>query len=356
MPGENRQNGLEPQAVAFLEALLVKPGPPAPVPPELAAVEGFEKLYTLLAAFKEAAFRFSNGEFHHPLPMTGATAGYLKTLQSNLRHLAWQCHSVASGDLAQRVDFMGELSEAFNLMVEGLVRQNETIRQKQNELSRVTKELWLEIKKKEEMETALRASEEMYRQKSLRDPLTGLYNRGYFFESASREVENMKRRPGDSCCVVMMDIDHFKKFNDTHGHLCGDQAIRLVAETVNQILRKGDIFARYGGEEFALLLAGTDLERGAVIAERIRVAVSKQPSPAKSDPRPITLSLGLAGVEAGRLNPMVPGSRILLDALAAADAALYAAKEHGRNLVRINRDWQWGKEEGAAKDEHWLAD
>lgn len=148
MSGENQRNGLTQQAVAFLETLLMKPGPPAPIPPELAAVEGFEKLYTLLAAFKEAAFLFSNGEFNHPLPQSGATAGYLKTLQSNLRHLAWQCRSVASGDLEQRVDFMGELSEAFNRMVEGLVRQNETIRQKQNELSRVTKELWVEIKKR----------------------------------------------------------------------------------------------------------------------------------------------------------------------------------------------------------------
>ncbi|MDL2260551.1 GGDEF domain-containing protein, partial [Deltaproteobacteria bacterium OttesenSCG-928-K17] len=196
-----------------------------------------------------------------------------------------------------------------------------------------THELQVEVKRKEEMEAALRASEEMYRQRALHDPLTGLYNRGYFFEAVAREIESLKRRKNSHCCLVMMDIDYFKKFNDSYGHLCGDQALKMVASTIDSSLRKSDIFARYGGEEFSLYLANADMEKGSTIAERIRLAVASQPSPAPDGQKPVTISLGLCAINSTCLNPLSSGSKILLDAMAVADAALYTAKEKGRNMV-----------------------
>jgi len=328
------QDDLARQVVKFLEELLMKHDNP-PMPPALSAIEGFEQIYNDICSLKNALYNFSTGNFVHNLPDEGITAGYVRTLQENIDRLAGQCRLVAGGDLTQRADFMGGLSDAFNRMTESLADQHRMLEQKQSELTKLTRDLQHEMKKKEEMEAALRASEEMYRQRSLRDPLTGLYNRSYFFESASREMEKLKRQKNGSCCVMMMDIDHFKKFNDAHGHLCGDQAIKMVASTIDQSLRKSDIFARYGGEEFSLFLAGTDLEKGATIAERIRVTVSSQPTPAQNDQTPITISIGLYCVESAKLNPLTPGNKILLEALSEADAALYTAKEKGRNMVWV---------------------
>ena len=322
------------QAVEYLETLLMKHEKPA-LPPELEAADSFQKIADILTTLKEVLFYFSIGEFDYKFKCPGSTCAYAKTLQSNIRHLAWQCRRVAEGDLSQRVDFLGELSTAFNLMIQSLARSREAIEEKQRELTRLTSDLKNEVKKKEEMEAALRASEEMYRQKALRDPLTGLYNRSYFFESVGREMENLKRQKGGAACVLMLDIDFFKKFNDTHGHLAGDQAIKMVSGSIERILRRSDIFARYGGEEFVIFLANTDLEKGSTIAERIRITVASQPSPARDDPSPITISIGVCAVESERLNPLTPGHKILLEALAAADAALYTAKEKGRNMVWI---------------------
>lgn len=332
MPETLQQDNVAQQAVELLEELLIAPSVP-PLPPELLVVKGFEDLYATLVDIKDVLQHFSKGDFGHKFNRRGSTAGCIKALQSNIRHLAWQCNAVADGDLTQRVEFMGVLSDAFNRMTETLAAKHEVIRLKQEQLTRMTEELQIEVKRKDEMEAALRASEEMYRQRSLRDPLTGLYNRGYFFESAAREMESIKRLKHGHCCVMMMDIDLFKKFNDTHGHICGDQAIKMVASCIDRSLRKSDIFARYGGEEFSLYLANTGLEMGAAIAERIRVTVASQPSPAKDCQEPITISIGLCAVESSRLDPAVPGSKILLEALADADAALYIAKGKGRNRV-----------------------
>ena len=121
-------------------------------------------------------------------------------------------------------------------------------------------------------------------------------------------------------------------FNDTHGHLCGDQAIKMVTSCIDRILRKSDIFARYGGEEFILFLPMTNLEKGRTIAERIRTTVSGRPSPA-NDGKPITISIGLVSVCGNQINPRMSGTKLLLTAIEEADSALYSAKENGRNRV-----------------------
>jgi len=329
-----RGDELARQAVEFLENFLLVHRHQLPMP-ELSAIEGFDRLLDLIRSVKNFLFQFSNGQFLEcEMPKGGILASYIKALRSNIRHLVWQCNQVASGDLNQQLDFMGELSQAFNCMVEKLAENRRIIENKQAELFALNQELCKEIKRKEELEATLRASEDAYRQKALHDSLTGIYNRGYFFETITREMENLKRRPGKSACLVMVDIDHFKMYNDTYGHLLGDQAIKSVADTISKTLRKGDILARYGGEEFVLFLDGVDLESGMVIAERIRELVENQPNPAGPEYPPITISLGLYCLESRLIFPYSNGSHILYEALNQADAALYEAKEKGRNQVR----------------------
>jgi diguanylate cyclase (GGDEF)-like protein len=161
-------------------------------------------------------------------------------------------------------------------------------------------------------------------QKAVRDGLTGLYNRRAFDEMLGRELARHERQSG-RMALLLLDIDHFKALNDTLGHLAGDAALRHVARTVLQALRKGDLPARYGGEEFAAILPGTD-ENGALkLAERVRKALEGGQTVFEGARIAVTASFGTA---------VWPVDGQEMDALvAAADRALYAAKEAGRNRV-----------------------
>jgi diguanylate cyclase (GGDEF)-like protein len=156
------------------------------------------------------------------------------------------------------------------------------------------------------------------------DALTEALNRRAFFERAenARQLALRLRKP---IALVMLDLDHFKQLNDNHGHACGDQALRLFAETARGVLREPDLMGRLGGEEFALALPGTTLEGACQAAERLRIAVSE-------------LALGCAGtyrmsVSIGLV--IIEPNEELTAALARADHALYAAKSGGRNRVEI---------------------
>jgi diguanylate cyclase (GGDEF)-like protein len=123
--------------------------------------------------------------------------------------------------------------------------------------------------------------------------------------------------------LILTDIDHFKKVNDTYGHPTGDEVLRKVAAILNSRARKIDIVARYGGEEFAIVLEGTDKDGARQLAERIRVEVSQQAFQSSKGPFKATLSLGVASY---------PGdARAKADIIGRADQSLYAAKHGGRN-------------------------
>lgn len=159
---------------------------------------------------------------------------------------------------------------------------------------------------------------------ALTDPLTGAPNRRAFEDEAMRAMARA-RRTGGPLAVGIGDIDHFKRVNDQHGHPAGDEVLRSLAKTIREAARNTDIVARIGGEEFGLLFPGAALEQAAQVAERIRLAVEAHPvvTPDGAALR-ITLSIGLADLRPdGHLD----------DAMAAADGALYAAKEQGRNRV-----------------------
>ncbi len=161
---------------------------------------------------------------------------------------------------------------------------------------------------------------------AITDSLTGLYNRRYFFAYAENEIERSKRYK-KHLSIIMMDIDHFKKINDTFDHQVGDQILKEIADICLAILRKVDVMCRYGGEEFVVLLPETEVVAAAHAAERMCTAISSLRLKSEKGDVSVSVSIGVAEMEKPR------GSFEKL--LAAADAALYSAKETGRNRVRV---------------------
>ena len=160
---------------------------------------------------------------------------------------------------------------------------------------------------------------------STRDGLTGAWSRKYFMGRLDAEVAYAERH-AVSIGLLLFDLDHFKKVNDTHGHVAGDAVLRSVGMVVARLLRTEDVFARYGGEEFALLVRGVTPESARRLAERVRKAVASARVPWESGNLRVTLSAGLAllGEE---------GTAGAQDLIALADRRLYRAKDEGRDRV-----------------------
>jgi two-component system cell cycle response regulator len=173
--------------------------------------------------------------------------------------------------------------------------------------------------------------EESYRRSlslALTDELTGLYNRRYLFAHLDELIERV-RQDGISAVVLLFDLDHFKHVNDTHGHAAGDDVLReLAARTVNSV-RSVDLVARLGGEEFVVVMPETDLAIAAAVAERLRVAVAREPFTVKGNGKrlPVTISIGVTAAAAKDDNRD--------SILKRADDALYTAKTRGRNCVIV---------------------
>lgn len=161
---------------------------------------------------------------------------------------------------------------------------------------------------------------------SITDPLTGLFNRRYFDERYEREVQRA-RRYKRALSVLMIDIDYFKIYNDTHGHLMGDEVLKRVAQLLEANLRRVDFLARFGGEEFVILLPEIDFENGLIVAEKLRRTIEQNYFIGEEDlPNGrLTISLGLSSYHGNGLS-----SEALLDL---ADKGLYQAKSKNRNCV-----------------------
>ncbi len=154
------------------------------------------------------------------------------------------------------------------------------------------------------------------------DGLTGLYNRRAWEEMLRSEFKRSARTK-QPCTLVMFDIDHFKKVNDTYGHQAGDEVIRMVADTLRATKRGTDLAGRYGGEEFGVILVDTDIAGGQYFAERMRKAVEKSGVTYGAQAIHFTISLGVAEVSAGVANHKAW--------IELADLALYQSKQGGRN-------------------------
>jgi two-component system, sensor histidine kinase LadS len=197
------------------------------------------------------------------------------------------------------------------LLAEDIARRNLEVRQE--ELERIVTERTTELnlaREKAEFQATI-------------DSLTGIYNRRGLLEKAEREVK-LALRSGRPLSVVMLDIDHFKRVNDAHGHARGDKVLRDLASSVGRDMRSTDLFGRVGGEEFLLVLPDTSRESAVQLAERLREHIAKEVS-VGVPPMPVTASFGVA---------WITGSSRDLDRLQSeADSALYRAKQKGRNRV-----------------------
>ncbi|MGM9320599.1 GGDEF domain-containing protein [Deinococcus aquaticus] len=172
--------------------------------------------------------------------------------------------------------------------------------------------------------------QETLKHQSVRDALTGLFNRRYMEETGGRELARAQRH-GQPVSVLMLDVDHFKRFNDVHGHAIGDAVLRRLGSVLSRQFREEDIACRYGGEEFLVLLPGCTADAALERAEVLRQAVGSLPVAAPdTEGLTVTVSVGIAAT--------VRGSGVLSDLIAQADQALYAAKRAGRNRVKLYGD------------------
>ena len=177
-----------------------------------------------------------------------------------------------------------------------------------------------------DLQAKLIEAREALRNQATHDALTGLYNRQAILDLLGHEFERA-RRQWSPVTLFMLDIDHFKRINDTHGHLAGDMALAGVAQLIRQSIRKYDVACRYGGEEIAILMPEADLRHARHLAERIRKAVMSRPFGSKERQFTLTISCGASVSSPAMESPE--------ELVSLADQALYRAKEKGRNRVEL---------------------
>jgi diguanylate cyclase (GGDEF)-like protein len=321
----------EQELTDLIYAWLFNPRPPAgneDIAPRLAEIlEYVGHLRNILSAF-------SKGSIDEPVNIRGFLGGHLKALQANLRHLTWQAHMVAQGDLRQRVSFMGEFSEAFNKMVEQLERNMHEIATSRDKLAELNDTLLRRIKLQEIDEENLRRSERHFKQLAINDQLTNTFTRRQFLMLANMELKNIIQENA-TLCLLMIDADFFKKVNDTYGHIVGDQVLRSLSDRFKKVLREKDILARYGGEEFVIILPRVSKDIGFKVAERLRTAVCDSPVKTSAGEIFTSISMGqtfFSGMQEFKYQ-LENIEEILLSLINQADIALYNSKHGGRNRV-----------------------
>ena len=176
--------------------------------------------------------------------------------------------------------------------------------------------------------TSIGIQNNIHYEHSVREPKTGLYNHNFFIRRVSEDIARAKRT-GRIFSVIIIDIDNFKEFNDTYGHLAGDEMIIRLAGKIIQVMREEDILSRFGGEEFTILLPATDCRAAWTAAERLRTAVEAMTITYEGRTLNITISLGLASYD--------PKSGDDENIMRRADAALYRSKQKGRNRTSLSR-------------------
>jgi diguanylate cyclase len=251
------------------------------------------------------------GEIEQVMAMIGAAAGTASNYTESLVDVT-QKLGVATDEPAVRA------------IVESLVQAT-----KEMEKNNQALEERLSASKQEI--TVLQQNLDAVRNESLTDPLTSLSNRKYFDDTLAKAIGEARAR-GEALSLMMTDVDHFKKFNDSYGDLTGDQVLRLVAISVTQNVKGQDIAARYGGEEFAVVLPNTVLRFAITVADHIRRAVMTKELMKRSTGEHlgrVTISVGVAALQPH------DSAQSLIER---ADNCLYAAKRSGRNRVISEAD------------------
>lgn len=315
--------------VDHVNKLLNAPRPPD-LPPELESLDGLPELTQSFLDLRGHLVLIADGDLSQDLLTRGFIAGLLKKHVANLRHLTWQVEQVSLGDFTQRVDFLGEFSTSFNNMVIQLDTTLKHLRETKESLTRLTNSLKQEVELRSTAVQALEKSKARFQYLADHDPLTGALNRRSFLQIAEDSAERARLK-GVPCCVAMLDVDHFKKFNDTYGHIDGDAALRHVVQVSTHALRQRDCMGRYGGEEFIFFFDETSAEIGFKVADRIRTALYEEPVELGTQTVSVTASIGVAVIlpEWEEVREGV----FLQKIINMADMALYRAKQEGRNRV-----------------------
>ena len=298
-----RENDVALEAALAAIRTTLRDGRRASLPAELEANAGLGALLDDLVELYDFTLAISKGDLEQPLSLRGSLAGSLKNLDAALRHLTYQTQRVAAGDFTQRVDFMGEFSEAYNSMVVALEKARSELGER-NEL------LQAQTAKLEELATT--------------DALTGAYNRRKFNGLILAEIARVSRYE-HPLSLLILDIDHFKRVNDTHGHEAGDEVLVVLAGLIRAGIRATDSLARWGGEEFVVLSPELIVDEAVGLAERLRSAAGAYEY---SFAGGVTVSLGVAQHRVGETPD---------ELFARADEALYKAKEGGRDRVEVAR-------------------
>jgi diguanylate cyclase len=251
------------------------------------------------------------GEIEQVMAMIGAAAGSASSYTESL------------ADVTNKLGVAAD-EPAVRTIVESLVQATQEMKKNNQAL-----EARLSASKQEI--TELQQNLEAVRSESLTDPLTSLANRKYFDDALTKAMAEARAK-GEPLSLMMTDIDHFKKFNDSFGHLTGDQVLRLVAISAKHNVKGQDIAARYGGEEFAIVLPNTVMRSAITVADHIRRAVMTKELMKRSTGEHlgrVTISVGVATLQA---------SDTMQSLIERADTCLYAAKRNGRNRVVSEAD------------------
>jgi diguanylate cyclase (GGDEF)-like protein len=336
----NSNEELLVQIVSAIHQVLTDGQVPTDLPPILAKNAQFNRMIGDLSAIYVFSMELANGKLEQDIKIRGKVAGALKSLQANLRHLSWQTQCIAAGDFTQKVDFLGDFSEAFNTMVDHLRQNREALEQHAGELSMQKQnaiKLMLDAQSaRDDLEKAnaqlksqleeIKGLQLLLREQAIRDQLTGLFNRRYLIETLERELARAQRGHYP-VSLIMIDLDHFKNLNDTYGHRVGDLVLQSLGKMLLVKTRLGDIPCRYGGEEIIIVFPDVDAEVTTQRAEFLRKAFEELSFNIAGMSIHATLSAGVA---------TFPDHATDMDGLLhTVDQALYAAKAAGRNRVEI---------------------
>jgi diguanylate cyclase (GGDEF)-like protein len=201
-------------------------------------------------------------------------------------------------------------------------------------LQRMEEQIAVRTKKLEAALDDIKQLKEHYESMSMLDELTGLYNRRYFYAQIETTLARTKRH-GEPVCILVFDLDHFKKINDAYGHGLGDIVLKDVSNSVREEIRESDILVRFGGEEFVIIFTDTDSDMGQAFAERIRKKIASLSWQVKAQEINITASIGVYCVVADTFSQ---DSLDIDSLLSYADHALYAAKASGRNRIVLFKE------------------
>ena len=268
----------------------------------------------------------------------------------DLNHIREGFEEMRQGKEVQfRAQILSRLGERVPVEFHGILREDaffmtlRDLREKieiEEKFERAKKEFTEKIRERDLFARELQVIRDLYKEKlkeiemmreeawrlSYTDDLTGIYNHRFFIQQLTLEVERQKRYSAP-LSLLMIDIDYFKNYNDTNGHLAGDQVLRAIAILIQRGVRQSDIVARYGGEEFSAILINAGREEASEIAERVRrnVVDTCFPNENAQPNRDLTVSIGVAIFS--------PPISTLTDLIREADHALYRAKEGGRNRI-----------------------